>query len=55
MDLNRVQGLAGIAVNGQTVAYTHAESADFAEAVDYARRVALPKLLALAEKQIVAL
>ncbi len=35
------------AVNGQTVAYTHAESADFAEAVDYARRVALPKLLAL--------
>lgn len=35
------------AVNGQTVAYTHAEAADFAEAVDYARRVALPKLLAL--------
>ncbi|MCI4440762.1 phenylacetic acid degradation bifunctional protein PaaZ [Tibeticola sp.] len=35
------------AVNGQTVAYTHAEAADFAEAMDYARRVALPKLLAL--------
>jgi oxepin-CoA hydrolase/3-oxo-5,6-dehydrosuberyl-CoA semialdehyde dehydrogenase len=35
------------AVNGQTVAHTHAEALDFAEAVDYARRVGLPGLLAL--------
>jgi oxepin-CoA hydrolase/3-oxo-5,6-dehydrosuberyl-CoA semialdehyde dehydrogenase len=28
--------------NGQTVAHTHAEALDFAEAVDYARRVGLP-------------
>ncbi|WP_137895799.1 phenylacetic acid degradation bifunctional protein PaaZ [Ramlibacter sp. 2FC] len=35
------------AVNGQTVAQTHAEAIDFGEAVDYARRVGLPGLLAL--------
>ena len=35
------------AVNGQTVAHTHAEALDFAEAVDYARRTGLPGLLAL--------
>ena len=35
------------AINGQTVAYTHAEGIDFGEAVDYARRVGLPGLLAL--------
>ena len=35
------------AINGQTVAQTHAESIDFGEAVDYARRVGLPNLLAL--------
>ena len=35
------------AINGQTVAHTHAETPDFAEAVDYARRVGLPGLLAL--------
>ena len=35
------------AINGQTVAHTHAEALDFAEAVDYARRTGLPGLLAL--------
>jgi oxepin-CoA hydrolase/3-oxo-5,6-dehydrosuberyl-CoA semialdehyde dehydrogenase len=35
------------AVNGETVAHTHVEALDFAEAVDYARRVGLPGLLAL--------
>ena len=35
------------AVNGQTVAHTHAEALDFAEAVDFARRTGLPGLLAL--------
>mgnify|MGYP003481644336 CR=1 FL=1 len=35
------------AINGQTVAHTHAEALDFAEAVDYAHRVGLPGLLAL--------
>jgi oxepin-CoA hydrolase/3-oxo-5,6-dehydrosuberyl-CoA semialdehyde dehydrogenase len=35
------------ALNGQTVAHTHAEALDFAEAVDYARRTGLPGLLAL--------
>jgi len=35
------------AVNGRTVARTHAEAIDFAQAVDHARRVGLPALLAL--------
>jgi oxepin-CoA hydrolase / 3-oxo-5,6-dehydrosuberyl-CoA semialdehyde dehydrogenase len=35
------------AINGQTVAHTHAEALDFAEAVDYARRTGLPGLMAL--------
>ena len=38
------------AINGETVAHTHAEALDFGEAVDYARRVGLPGLLALAEE-----
>src|SRR5687767_11283688 len=35
------------AISGRTVARTHAEAVDFGEAVDYARRVGLPALLAL--------
>ena len=35
------------AINGQVVAQTHADAIDFGEAVDYARRVGLPGLLAL--------
>ena len=35
------------AINGQTIAHTHAEALDFAEAVDYARRTGLPGLMAL--------
>ena len=35
------------AVDGRVVAQTHAEAIDFAEAVDHARRVGLPNLLAL--------
>ena len=35
------------AINGQTVAHTHAEAIDFAEAVHHARSVGLPNLLAL--------
>jgi len=35
------------AVNGRAVASTHSEAIDFAEAVDHARRVGVPKLLAL--------
>jgi oxepin-CoA hydrolase/3-oxo-5,6-dehydrosuberyl-CoA semialdehyde dehydrogenase len=35
------------AVNGRAVAPTHAETPDFAQAVDHARRVGLPALLAL--------
>ncbi len=35
------------AVNGNPVAATHAEAIDFAEAVDHARRVGVPALLAL--------
>ncbi len=35
------------AVNGRPVARTHAEAIDFGEAVDHARRVGLPALLAL--------
>lgn len=35
------------ALNGQPVAQTHAEAIDFGEAVDYARRVGLPGLLAM--------
>jgi oxepin-CoA hydrolase/3-oxo-5,6-dehydrosuberyl-CoA semialdehyde dehydrogenase len=35
------------AVNGQAVASTHAEAIDFAEALQHARRVGLPALMAL--------
>ncbi len=35
------------AVNGQTVAHTHAEAPDFAEAVHFARKTGLPGLMAL--------
>jgi oxepin-CoA hydrolase/3-oxo-5,6-dehydrosuberyl-CoA semialdehyde dehydrogenase len=35
------------AVNGRPIASTHAEAIDFAQAVDHARRVGLPALLAL--------
>lgn len=35
------------AINGRVIAYTHAESLDFVEALDYARRVGVPKLLQL--------
>ena len=35
------------AINGKLVASTHAEAVDFGEAVDYARRVGVPGLLAL--------
>lgn len=35
------------AINGRPVAQTHAETIDFGEAVEYARRVGLPALLAL--------
>jgi oxepin-CoA hydrolase/3-oxo-5,6-dehydrosuberyl-CoA semialdehyde dehydrogenase len=35
------------AVNGKTVAHTHAESLDFGEAVEHARRKGLPALLAM--------
>ena len=35
------------AINGQAVAQTHAETPDFAAAVDHARRVGLPQLLKL--------
>jgi oxepin-CoA hydrolase / 3-oxo-5,6-dehydrosuberyl-CoA semialdehyde dehydrogenase len=35
------------AVNGRAVAHTHAETPDFAEALDHARRVGLPGLMAL--------
>ena len=35
------------AVNGKPVASTHAEAIDFGEAVDYARRIGLPGLMAL--------
>jgi oxepin-CoA hydrolase/3-oxo-5,6-dehydrosuberyl-CoA semialdehyde dehydrogenase len=35
------------AINGQTVAHTHGEAIDFGEAVDHARRVGVPALLAL--------
>ncbi len=35
------------AVNGKTVAHTHAESLDFAEAVEHARRKGLPALMAM--------
>jgi len=35
------------AINGTTVARTHEEAVDFGEAVDYARRVGVPALLAL--------
>jgi oxepin-CoA hydrolase/3-oxo-5,6-dehydrosuberyl-CoA semialdehyde dehydrogenase len=35
------------AVNGRTVAHTHAEAIDFGEAVQHARRVGVPALMAL--------
>ena len=35
------------AINGATVAHTHAEAIDFAEAVHHARKVGLPGLMAL--------
>ena len=35
------------AVNGRTVAHTHAEAIDFAEALHHARTVGLPNLLKL--------
>ena len=35
------------AINGHTVAHTHAEAIDFAEAVHHARTVGLPNLLKL--------
>jgi oxepin-CoA hydrolase/3-oxo-5,6-dehydrosuberyl-CoA semialdehyde dehydrogenase len=35
------------AINGRSIAHTHAESLDFAEALHHARTVGLPKLLAL--------
>jgi len=35
------------AVNGRTIASTHAEAIDFSEALEHARRVGLPALLAL--------
>jgi oxepin-CoA hydrolase/3-oxo-5,6-dehydrosuberyl-CoA semialdehyde dehydrogenase len=35
------------AVNGQTVAHTHAEALDFGEAVEHARRKGLPALMAM--------
>ena len=35
------------AINGHTVAHTHAEAIDFAEAVHHARSVGLPHLLKL--------
>ena len=35
------------AINGQTVAHTHAEAIDFAEALHHARSVGLPALLKL--------
>ncbi len=35
------------AINGRTVACTHAEAVDFGEALDHARRIGLPALLAL--------
>jgi len=43
------------AVNGKTVFHTHAEAIDFAEAVQYARRVGLPALLALDFQQRAAI
>ena len=35
------------AVNGKTIAHTHAEALDFGEAMEFARRKALPALMAL--------
>ena len=43
------------AVNGAAVAQTHAESLDFAEALDHARRVGLPQLLKLDFQQRAAI
>lgn len=33
------------AIDGSTVAHTHADAIDFAQALDYARRVGLPAML----------
>jgi oxepin-CoA hydrolase/3-oxo-5,6-dehydrosuberyl-CoA semialdehyde dehydrogenase len=46
LGLQPAQTLAS-AINGRAVAATHAEAIDFAEAVDHARRVGLPSLLAM--------
>ena len=35
------------AIDGKTISHTHAESIDFAEAVEHARRKGLPALMAL--------
>ncbi len=43
------------AVNGRAVAATHAESIDFAQALDHARRVGVPALLALDFQQRAAM
>ncbi|WP_254276291.1 phenylacetic acid degradation bifunctional protein PaaZ [Halomonas sp. 3H] len=43
------------AVNGDTVAHTHEESIDFAQAVDYARRIGVKNLLALDFQQRAAI
>ncbi|MFY0989283.1 phenylacetic acid degradation bifunctional protein PaaZ [Halomonas sp. C05BenzN] len=43
------------AVNGDTVAHTHEEAIDFAQAVDYARRIGVKNLLALDFQQRAAI
>ncbi|UYG03852.1 phenylacetic acid degradation bifunctional protein PaaZ [Halomonas sp. LR3S48] len=43
------------AINGETVAYTHEETIDFGEAVDYARHTGVKNLLALDFQQRAAL
>ncbi|MBB3330721.1 oxepin-CoA hydrolase/3-oxo-5,6-dehydrosuberyl-CoA semialdehyde dehydrogenase [Halomonas campaniensis] len=43
------------AVNGDTVAHTHEEAIDFAQAVDYARRIGVRNLLALDFQQRAAI
>ena len=43
------------AINGRTVAHTHAESPDFGEALHHARQVGLPALLALDFQQRAAI
>ena len=43
------------AINGRLVAQTHAEEIDFGESLDFARRQALPSLLALDFQQRAAI